>query len=86
MTESALEFPCRFPIKAVGHNSAELDLHLVEIIRRHVDDLTMSAVTSKQSRGGKYLSVTVTITAHSQQQLDAIYRDLSASPRVLMAL
>ncbi|MDT8407333.1 MAG: DUF493 domain-containing protein [Methylococcales bacterium] len=86
MSESALQFPCQFPIKAVGQNDAELDLHVVEIIRRHVDDLTEGAVSSKHSRGGKYISITVTITARSQQQLDAIYQDLSASPWVLMAL
>ncbi|MGR9116764.1 MAG: YbeD family protein [Gammaproteobacteria bacterium] len=84
--ESALQFPCQFPIKAMGMSSVELDIHVVEIIRRHVDDIHESAITSKPSKGGKYTSVTVTITATSRQQLDAIYQDLTDSPLVLMAL
>lgn len=88
MTEQApaLQFPCQFPIKAMGKNGVELDVHIVEIIRRHVDDIHEGAIQSRLSKGGKYLSVTVTITASSRQQLDAIYQDLTDSPRVLMAL
>ena len=84
--ETALQFPCRFPIKAMGNNCAELDIHVVEIIRRHVDDIHEGAIKSRTSKGGKYTSVTVTITATSKQQLDAIYHDLTDSPLVLMAL
>ena len=84
--EAALQFPCQFPIKAMGINRAELDIHVVEIIRRHVDDIHEGSVKSRPSKGGKYASVTVTITATSKKQLDAIYQDLTDSPLVLMAL
>lgn len=40
----------------------------------------------RPSRNGRYLSVTVTVRAVSQEQLDAIYRELSSSEAVLMAL
>lgn len=88
MTEeqSPLQFPCSFPIKAMGITSAELDIRIVEIIRRHVPDIQEGAVTSKPSRTEKYTSVTVTILATSRQQLDAIYQDLSDAPEVLVAL
>jgi putative lipoic acid-binding regulatory protein len=84
--ESALQFPCRFPIKAVGKAGVELDILVVEIVRRHVRDLREGAVTSRASKGGKYTSVTILIEASSKEQLDGIYRDLSACPDVLMAL
>ena len=35
---------------------------------------------------GKYLSITIVITAHSKQQLDAIYQELTDSELVIMAL
>lgn len=84
--ESALEFPCQFPIKAMGKTTVELDLHVIEIIRRHVDDIHEGAVKTRTSAGGKYVSVTITITATSKMQLDAIYQDLTDSPLILMAL
>ena len=85
-TESALQFPCRFPIKAVGKADVELDLLVVEIVRRHVGDIHEGAVTSRASKGGKYTSVTIVIEATAKEQLDGIYRDLSACPDVIMAL
>lgn len=84
--ETLLEFPCRFPIKAMGKSSAQFDLTVVEIVRRHVDDLHEGSVSSRPSKGGKYTSVTVVIEATSRAQLDAIYQDLTDHPEVLMAL
>ncbi len=84
--ETLLEFPCQFPIKAMGRAELELDLLVVEIVRRHVVDINEGAVTSRPSKDGNYLAVTVIIEASSKQQLDAIYQDLSDHPHVLMAL
>jgi putative lipoic acid-binding regulatory protein len=84
--ETLLEFPCRFPIKAMGLAAADFDALVVEIVRRHAPDLKESAVQSRSSRGGKYLSVTITIEATSKDQLDAIYQALSDHERVLMSL
>ncbi|TRX00769.1 YbeD family protein [Candidatus Methylobacter oryzae] len=84
--ETLLEFPCRFPIKAMGKNNIELDLLVVEIVRRHAPDIHEGAVSTRPSKDGNYISVTVIVEATSKQQLDAIYQDLSGHPHVLMAL
>jgi len=84
--ETLLDFPCRFPIKAMGRADCELDLRVVEIIRKHVPDLGEGAVKSRSSSGGKYVSVTVTITATSLGQIHAIYRELKECADVLMTL
>lgn len=85
-SDSPLQFPCTFPIKALGKTTPDLDILIVEIIRRHVDDLHEGAIKTRPSKGGNYLSVTVTIEAASQEQLNAIYQDLTDCPEVLMAL
>ncbi|WP_031434803.1 YbeD family protein [Methylomarinum vadi] len=84
--ETLLEFPCQFPIKAMGVSSDQFDITVIEIVRRHVDDIKEGAVTSRPSKGGKYTAVTVVIEATSRKQLDAIYQDLTDHPDVLMAL
>jgi putative lipoic acid-binding regulatory protein len=84
--DTLLEFPCRFPIKAMGKAEADFDTLVVEIVRRHVPDLHENAVTTRPSAGGKWLAVTITITATSKPQLDAIYQDLTDHERVVMAL
>jgi len=83
---SLLEFPCWFPVKAVGESIADFDACVVAVIRRHVADVQEGAVSVRASKAGRYTAVTVMIRADSQQQLDAIYQDLSACPQVLMAL
>ena len=84
--ESIMEFPCRFPIKAMGKNQNDFELQVVSLVRKHCPDLAEGAVVSRDSKGGKYLSVTVTVTATSREQLDNIYMELSACEEVLMAL
>ena len=84
--ETLFEFPCDFPIKAMGYASDDFDSRVVGIIRRHVTDLHEGAVTTRSSKGGKYLSVTVVVQATSKQQLDGIYMELTADEQVIMAL
>ena len=84
--ETLLEFPCRFPIKAMGKAGEDFDTLVVQMVRRHVPELNEAAVTLRESSGGKWVSVTVVIEATSKHQLDAIYRDLSAHEKVVWAL
>jgi putative lipoic acid-binding regulatory protein len=83
--ETLMEFPCSFPIKAMGKATDDFDVLIVEIVRKHYPDLAEGAVKTRPSREGKYISVTVTIEAQSREQLDNIYLDLTAHERVLMA-
>ncbi len=84
--ETLLEFPCDFPIKAMGHADTDFDLLVVELVRKHAPDLSEGAVKTRPSKAGTYVSVTVTVTATSKAQLDAIYLELTAHERVVMAL
>jgi putative lipoic acid-binding regulatory protein len=84
--ETLLEFPCDFSIKAMGLATADFDLLVAEIVRNHAPDLGEGAVKSRPSKGGKYLAVTVTITATSKKQLDCIYQDLTDHELILMSL
>lgn len=81
-----MEFPCEFPIKAMGLASEALHIRVLEIVQRHAPETTEHALSSKPSGSGKYLSVTVTINAQSREQLDAIYSDLTTCEQVLMTL
>jgi hypothetical protein len=84
--ETLLEFPCDFPIKVMGRAEPGFDLMVVELVRRHAPDLGEGAVTTRASRGGKWISVTVMLRAESKSQLDAIYLELTAHEKVVMAL
>jgi uncharacterized protein len=83
---SLLEFPCLFPIKAMGLADSALAGQVLEIVQRHAPSVEQSAMQIRPSRGGKWISVTVTIEAHSKSQLDAIYQELTANELVVWAL
>lgn len=85
-SDSLLEFPCRFPIKVMGRNEPGFEQLVVEAVRLHAAPVHASDVTTRPSRNGRYLAVTVTFSAVSREQVDAIYRVLSASEHVLFLL
>ena len=56
------------------------------LVEKHAGRVADDAVREAQSRKGNFVSITVTITATSQEQLDAIYQDVTDHEDVLMAL
>ncbi len=85
-TESLIEYPCRFPIKVMGD---KLDgfVHAVTTVAREFDPTFDAAtVELRESKGGNYLGITITITATSREQLDELYRTLSTHPMVKVVL
>ena len=85
-SDSLLEFPCDFPIKIMGYNTADFQQLVIELILPHAPDLDVSAISVRESRNARYLALTVNITATSRSQLDNIYQALSNHERVVMAL
>lgn len=79
-------FPTEFPLRVFGRLGEEFEPFVMEIVRQHVADEDILTVTSRPSSGNAYLAVTVTFTARSRDQLDALYRTLSSDQRVLMLL
>jgi putative lipoic acid-binding regulatory protein len=86
MQEKLINFPCLFPIKIMGLANNAFEGLVVGILNQHVPDLGEGAIVSKLSKGGKFESITATINAQSQEQLDAIYRALTQDPNILMVL
>ena len=84
--ESAITFPCRFPIKMMGRDTPEFRATARSLVEKHAGAVADDAVQTALSRNARFVSVTVTITAESQEQLDNIYRDVTSHDDVLMAL
>ena len=85
-SESPLQFPCQFPIKAMGLAEHDLEIIIFDIVRQHAPDITQDDFNKRESTNGKYISVTVTVNAQSRDQLDAIYHALTAHEHIIMAL
>ena len=84
--ETLLEFPCRFPIKMMGRDGDTFRQVAIELVESHTGKIPEDAISESQSRKGNFLSITVTIDAESQQQLDNIYQALCDHEDILVAL
>jgi putative lipoic acid-binding regulatory protein len=84
--ESVMTFPCSFPIKLMGRESAVFRQTARELVEKHTGPLEDGAIESSLSRNGRFVSVTITVVAESREQLDNIYRDATAHDDVIMAL
>lgn len=84
--DSLLEFPCRFPIKAMGRSTAEFEGIVRDIIFAHAELYAGEELRVTPSRAGNFVSVTAVIEARSRAQLDTIYQALTDCEQVLMAL
>lgn len=84
--ESLITFPCEFPIKMMGRTQDGFADAMLQIILRHAPDFDAATMEMKPSRKGNYISLTCTVMATSQAQLDDIYKEISKHPMVLMAL
>jgi putative lipoic acid-binding regulatory protein len=84
--ESLIEYPSKFPIKVMG-NRVEGLVHAITSIALQFDpDFDAGTVELRESKGGKYLGVTITVNATSREQLDELYRTLSTHPMVKVVL
>jgi len=83
---SLLNFPTAFPIKVMGRTRDGFAQAIVTVVQKHAPDFDPATVEMRASRRGKYLSLTCTINAISREQLDNLYRDLTAHPNVVMVL
>ncbi len=81
-----MDFPRIFPVKVMGANQDDFESLVLSIIQKHAVVAAEEGAISRLSRNGRFISLTVRINAENQEQLDNIYRELSAHERVLMML
>ncbi len=88
-TESALallDYPNRYPLKVFGKPCDDFESIVLSLVRTRCPEAEHIEVRKRNSRGGKYLALTLTFTVHTQQQLEDIYRDLYECDQVVMSL
>ncbi len=81
--------PRRGPIpegRDTNFNLPTLESTVITIVSKHVEDFDATTVTVRESKGGKYLAVSVSFTARSKNQLDSIYTELTSHADIVWAL
>ena len=84
--QSLIEYPSAFPIKVMGLQAEGFVEAAVAIARQFDPGFDADTLQLRPSSAGKYLGITLTVTATSREQLDGLYRALSAHPMVKVVL
>jgi hypothetical protein len=83
---SLIEYPSAFPIKVMGAQVDGFEAAMVAVAKLFDTGFDPATIERRPSKGGKYLGLTLTVTATSRDQLDELYRTLSTHPMVRVVL
>jgi uncharacterized protein len=84
--QSLISYPSAFPIKVMGAQSEGFVEAIIAVAQTFDPAFDASTIELRPSSGGRYLGVTITVTATSREQLDELYRTLSTHPQVKIVL
>jgi uncharacterized protein len=84
--QSLIEYPSAFPIKVMGVHAEGFTEAVVAVARQFDPGFDAATIEARPSKAGKYLGLTITVTATSREQLDELYRTLSTHPMVKVVL
>jgi len=81
-----IKYPADMSIKAMGLNAADFEDWVKGLVFPIIAPQTANKIDTRESSGGKYLSVTVHFTATDKEQYELVYNALRDDARVLFTL
>lgn len=84
--EGKLEFPCRYPVKAMTRSHDHAVGRVVDAVAASGVEPERDSVAIRPSRNGRFQSVTVVVRAESREQLEDAYQRLRRLDVVVMTL
>jgi uncharacterized protein len=84
--QSLIEYPSAFPIKVMGRQVDGFVEAMRDLALQFDPTFDPRTIERRPSSSGNYLGLTLTVTATSRPQLDALYRALTSHPMVKIVL
>ncbi|MBS0350864.1 MAG: DUF493 family protein [Proteobacteria bacterium] len=70
----------------MGKNSLEFPQIVSDIVRQHFPEFNSDQIQRRFSQFTNYMSLTVTVYAQSQKQLDELYKHLTSTPEIMIVI
>ena len=84
--DTLMTFPHDYPLKVMGRNNDDFRSLVLGIVQKHMGEIDHALIEERPSRDATYLGLTIIVRAISKAQLDALYMDLTACEKVMVAL
>ena len=81
-----IEFPCVYEVKFLGAGGEAFEARVLEALEKAGVKVYRERITRRDSRGGRFVAVTVGVWADSRAHLVEIYAVLRAHPEVRWTL
>ncbi len=82
-----IEFPCpNYPIKVMGFAGVEFREYVLRIVEHYAPGFDASLMEVRDSKNGKYQSITLKITATGPEQLSNLNTELRKNQLVKLVL
>ena len=82
-----IEFPCPdYPIKVMGFAGGEFREYVLQVVERHAPGFDTAQMEVRDSKNGKYQSITLKITATGPEQLANLNTELRQNQLVKLVL
>ena len=85
-TDTLIEYPSDFPIKVMGATHEDFAATIVDLVLEYDPTFHIGRMEVRPSAKGNFTGLTVTVMATSREQLDSLYRALSAHPMVKIVI
>lgn len=82
MDKPEIEYPCAWTFKIIGQDEGLLRKAVIETLKSR--DHTVN--NSNSSSGGKYISLSLTVTVDNETDRNDIYNSLQSEPTIKMIL
>ena len=76
--DELLDFPCDFGLRIMGLACEELPNVITKVLDQHAKDAYKQLPNIRKSSSGKYHSISYTIRVTSKDQIELLYKELSA--------
>jgi len=86
INEDLWDFPCDINLKVMGLSHHPMVEIVTEIVERHVTGFDRSTILVKNSKKGKYISITATVSLTHKHQVEGIYADLEKREEIAWKL
>lgn len=81
-----IKFPCDYPIKVMGEANSLFHQHVLATMDKYAEGFDRSKVSIRDSKNGRWQSMTIVITATGTLQLSKIFKELKSNKLVKMVL
>ncbi len=80
------QFPSMYSLKAIGKTEGDFEDIVYSIMLKHIPSFEKTGMSSRLSRDGNYLSITLSFYAESKDQVESLFKELNDHEQVIMVL